>query len=198
MEVASPAPPRDQARRTRTALPLALVTFAVSYVAMLFTVRWIKPMGEQGWDALAYFVGLLVFGALLVIVIIPIVVFTLGRRLDAATREWSTSRAAMAFGGAGMALGLVAAVVLTVWGGVSLVGALANVIVPGAVAGLATRLLLPIGAGAPLGPDPLLGARRASARRSIRAGDVAEVVVIGGPRVTWRSALRRDRSTESS
>jgi hypothetical protein len=140
---ASPAPPLDQARRARTALPLALVTFAVTYVAMLFTVRWIKPMGEQGWDALAYFVGLLVFGALLVIVIIPIVVFTLGRKVDAATREWSTPRAAVAFGGAGMALGLVAAVVLTVWGGVSLVGALANVVVPGAVAGLATRVLLP-------------------------------------------------------
>jgi len=138
------SPATDQARRTHTALPLALVTFAFFYVTMLTTVRWITPVGSGGWDALAYFVGLLVLGAVVVVLIIPLVVLTLGRRLDAATRELSTFRAALAFGGAGAALGLVAAVVLSGWGGVSWVGSLANVMVPGALAGFATRLLLPL------------------------------------------------------
>lgn len=138
-----PLAPGDQARRNRAALPLAVVCFTVTYVAMLFTVQWIEPAGNAGWDALAYFVGLLVLGAALVVIVIPIVVLTLGRKLDIATRRWSRSRAAMAFGAAGLALGLVAAAVLTGWGGVSFVGALANVAVPGAVAGLATRVLLP-------------------------------------------------------
>ncbi len=125
-------------------MPLAMACFTVPYVAMFTTIQWLKPTGTEGFRDLAYFAGLLLLGVVLVAVVIPIVVFTLGRRLDAATREWETARAVMAFGGAGLALGLVLAAPMTWAMNASLVGTIANVALPAAVGGLGTRLLLPV------------------------------------------------------
>ena len=125
-------------------MPLAMVCFTVPYVAMFTTIEWIRPAGTEGFADLAYFAGLLVLGVGLVVVVIPIVVFTLGRRLEAATREWGTARAAMAFGGAGLALGLVLAALMSWALNASIVGTIANVALPAAVGGLGTRLLLPV------------------------------------------------------
>ncbi len=125
-------------------MPLAMVCFAVPYVAMFTTIEWLQPAGTEGFADLAYFVGLLLLGAALVAVVIPIVVFTLGRRLDAATLEWGTPRAAMAFGGAGLALGLMLAALMSLTQSISAVGAIANVALPAALGGLGTRLLLPV------------------------------------------------------
>ena len=131
-------------RRSRVAMPLAMVGFTVPYVAMLLTIQWLKPTGTGGFADLGYFAALLIVGLGLVAVVIPIVVFTLGTRLDAATRAWGTARAAMAFGGAGLGLGLVLAVLLSWLMSATLVGTVANVALPAAVGGLATRLLLPV------------------------------------------------------
>ncbi len=125
-------------------MPLAMVCFTVPYVAMFTTIQWLQPAGGEGFADLAYFVGLLLVGVVLVAVVIPIVVFSLGRKLDAATLAWGTMRAALAFGGAGLALGLVAVALMSWAQGVSLLGTTANVAVPAAVGGLGTRLLLPV------------------------------------------------------
>jgi hypothetical protein len=125
-------------------MPLAMVSFAAPYVAMLFTIQWLQPAGGEGFADLAYLVGLLLLGVLLIAVVIPMLVFSLGRALDATTHAWGTVRAALAFGGAGLALGLVLATLLSWVQGVSMVGAIANVAVPAAIGGLGTRLLLPV------------------------------------------------------
>lgn len=125
-------------------MPLAMVCFTVPYVAMFTTLRWLQPSGNGGFLGLAYVAGLLLLGVALVVVVIPIVVFSLGRRLDATTREWGTARAATAFGGAGLALGLVVAALMSWAMAVSMVAAIANVALPAAVGGLGTRLLLPV------------------------------------------------------
>ncbi|HZJ39502.1 MAG TPA: hypothetical protein VFD20_00945 [Demequina sp.] len=140
----APSAVQDRLRRARVAMPLAMVSFAVPYVAMLFTVQWLQPAGQEGFADLAYFVGLLLLGAVLVAVVIPIVVFSLGRVLDAAMLAWGTTRAALAFGGAGLALGLVLAALMSWAQDVSMVGATANVALPAAIGGLGTRLLLPV------------------------------------------------------
>lgn len=132
----------DGARRARAALPLAMVSFTAPYVAMFTTIQWFQPAGNDGWADLAYFAGLLVLGVTLVVVVIPLVVLTLGRQLDAATRAWGTARAVMAFGGAGLVLGLVLAALVSWVMTVSPLAAIANVAVPATVGGLATRLLL--------------------------------------------------------
>ncbi len=124
-------------------MPLAIVSFSVTYVAMFATAQWFEPAGDDAWAALGYFVGLMFLGAVLVVAVIPAVVFTLGRALDGATRDWTTGRAALAFGGAGLGLGLALASAVSWWGNVSLAGAIANVAVPAAVGGLVTRLVLP-------------------------------------------------------
>jgi len=139
-----PSSAQERLRRSRVAMPLAMVSFTVPYVAMLLTIQWLKPTGTEGFADLGYFAALLVVGLGLVAVVIPIVVFTLGSRLDAATRAWGTARAALAFGGAGLGLGLVLAVLLSWAMNASLVGTIANVALPAAVGGLATRLLLPV------------------------------------------------------
>lgn len=135
---------QERLRRARVAMPLAMASFTVPYVAMLLTIQWLKPTGTEGFADLGYFVALLIVGLGLVAVVIPIVVFTLGSRLDAATRAWGTARATMSFGGAGLGLGLVLAVLLSWALNASLVGTVANVALPAAVGGLATRLLLPV------------------------------------------------------
>ncbi len=140
----SPPPAQESLTRVRVAMPLAMVSFTVPYVAMLLTIQWLKPTGTEGFADLAYLAGLLILGLGLVAVVIPIVVLTLGRRLDAATRAWGTVRAAMAFGGAGLALGLVLAGLVSLGMNASIVGAIANVALPAAVGGLGTRLLLPV------------------------------------------------------
>lgn len=139
-----PSATQDRARRVRVAMPLAMVCFTVPYVAMLLTIQWLKPTGTEGFADLAYFAGLLILGVGLVVVVIPIVVFTLGGRLDAATRTWGTMRAALAFGGAGLALGLVLAALVSWAMSASMVGAIVNVAVPAALGGWGTRLLLPV------------------------------------------------------
>jgi hypothetical protein len=121
-----------------------MVSFALPYVAMLFTIQWLQPAGGEGFADLAYLVGLLLLGVVLVAVVIPILVFSIGRVLDAATRAWGTVRAALAFGGAGLALGLVLATLMWWAQGVSMVGAIANVALPAAIGGLGARLLLPV------------------------------------------------------
>lgn len=135
---------QDSTRRAVTALPLAIVCFSVPYVAMWATIRWTQPAGNEGFADLAYFASLLVLGIALVVVVIPVVVFTLGRKLDAATREQRTARAALAFGGAGLALGLVLAALMSWAMTASMVGTVANVALPAALGGLGTRLLLPV------------------------------------------------------
>lgn len=129
-------------RRNLAALPLAMSTFTLAYVGMFFTLPWLEPAGDGGWAALGYFVGLMILGAALVVVVIPAVVFTLGRRLDRATRTAGTARASVAFAAAGLALGLVLALLMSWAANVSVLGASANITVPAAVGGAATRLLL--------------------------------------------------------
>lgn len=143
MSPTEPSPSsHDTKRRNLAALPLAMSTFTLAYVGMLFTLPWLEPAGDDGWAALGYFVGLMILGAALVVVVIPAVVFTLGSRLDRATRHAGTARATVAFGGAGLALGLVLALGLAWAASVSALGTVANIAVPAAVGGAATRLLL--------------------------------------------------------
>ncbi len=130
-------------RRNVTALPLAMASFTVVYIGMLFAVPWLEPAGDDGWGALAYLLSLVVVGVALVAVLIPVVVFSLGARLDTTTRDMTTMRAALVFGGAGLALGLVLSVPMSWLLGGSVAGGLANGAVPAAVGGFVTRLLLP-------------------------------------------------------
>jgi uncharacterized protein YacL len=134
---------QDRTRRAIAAMPLAMVSFTVPYVAMFTTIQWTLPVGEGGFADLAYFAALLLLGTALLAVFIPIVVFTLGKALDDVTRHRGTSRAALIFGGAGLGLGLLLAVVMAWALEVSLVATVANVAVPAAIGGLGTRLLLP-------------------------------------------------------
>jgi uncharacterized protein YacL len=135
---------QDRTRRALAAMPLAMVCFTVPYVALFTTVGWLQPATSNGFADLAYFAALLLLGVGLVVVVIPAVVFTLGRMLDNSTRDRGTARAALAFGGAGLALGLVLAVLLSWALGVSLVATIVNVAMPAAIGGLGTRLLLPL------------------------------------------------------
>ncbi len=135
-------PAQERTRRALAAMPLAIVCFAVPYVALFTTIDWLQPARDEGFADLGYFVALLLLGMVLVVLVIPAVVFTLGRKLDGATRASGTGRAALAFGGAGLALGLVVAVLLSLALTASLVGAIVNVAVPAALGGLGTRLLL--------------------------------------------------------
>ncbi len=138
-----PPPVPDATRRAIAAMPLAIVCFTVPYVSLFTTIDWLQPARDEGFADLAYFASLLVVGVALVVIVIPAVVFTLGRMLDAATRSWGNARAALAFGAAGLALGLVMAVLLSWVLNASLVGTIVNVAVPAALGGLGTRLLLP-------------------------------------------------------
>lgn len=129
-------------RRNLAALPLAMSTFTVAYIGMFFSLPWLEPAGDDGWSALGYFVTLMMVGAAVVVVVIPLVVFTLGSRLDRATRSASRARASAAFGVAGFAVGLVPALLVS-WGlSASILGTVANFAVPAAVGGVLTRLLL--------------------------------------------------------
>lgn len=133
----------ERTRRALAAMPLAIVCFTVPYVAMFATIDWLQPARDEGFADLAYVASLLVVGVVLVMIVIPAVVFTLGRMLDAATRTWGNGRAALAFGGAGLGLGLLLAVILSFALSAALVGTIANLALPAALGGLGTRLILP-------------------------------------------------------
>lgn len=129
-------------RRAWVSMALAIASFAVLYVATWPLARFAGD-GSDGWASLGYFAFLLLGLWAVVWVAIPVVVHTVGRRIDRATAPLPVRDSAWRFAAAGAVLGLVPALVAIVAMPVVWWLPLVNFVVPAALGGLLTNVTLP-------------------------------------------------------
>lgn len=138
-----PALPADSfTKRAWVALALSLGSFGVFYVATWPLARFVAPELE-GWGGVALIATLIVVGAVLQWLAIPVVAHTLGRMLDKRTHFKPMASRVKTFALYGALLGIVPAVFVIVAMGITSWVPVVNFVVPAALAGAVTAALLP-------------------------------------------------------
>lgn len=128
--------------RAWIAVALTAPLFALLFLPSLLLVE-VFPASGDGWAELAYAaLGLFAYAAG-VLVVLPVVAHTVGRFVDARTRDTSTVKAGVVFGVLAGALGSVIAVPMTLDGQVGVTPLVSYVAAP-ALAAFLTRVLLPV------------------------------------------------------
>ncbi|PKQ25937.1 MAG: hypothetical protein CVT64_07835 [Actinobacteria bacterium HGW-Actinobacteria-4] len=123
-----------------TALMVAL--FAMLFIPSLLLIDVFHD-STRVFQNITYALVALIAFAVTVVVLIPVGAHTLGRYIDARTREGSDLRAALIFAGVAAGIGSVMAVPFTLSGSVGVLPLLTYMLVPG-LAAFGTRMLLPV------------------------------------------------------
>lgn len=136
-------PQVGNATRAGIALGIALVFFSVFHLACGRLAIELLAEQDDGWLDLSFAVAVLLYGALAVLVLIPIAVFTVGLAVDVKTRQWPRGRAAAVHGLAGFILGIGVAGIAVAAGVANWPTAVLAFAVPSALAAFATHMVSP-------------------------------------------------------